>query len=299
MSGAESSSDSAPAQASGFVAVFIRRPILASVFSLLIIIAGLAAMFGVEVRELPDVDQPVVTIRTSYPGATPESIDSEVTAIIENAIAQIDGIKSISSSSQFASSNVVIEFSASIDINIAATDVKNAVSANQRDLPEDVEEPSVVKADSDGSPIMRLAILADGMSQGDLGDLIDRIIIPRIQAVEGVASVDDYGVRNRVIRVRLNPVQLASRGISVDDIASLVARSTVSAPSGTLKSGQQELLIRAEAPSVTPEQIGALRLDPLTLLSDVALVEWDLERETRRARSNGVQAAGMGILRQA
>ena len=299
MSGVESPSDSAAAQANGFVAVFIRRPILASVFSLLIIIAGLAAMFGVEVRELPDVDQPVVTVRTAYPGATPESIDSEVTAIIENAIAQIDGIKSISSSSQFASSNVVIEFSPNIDINIAATDVKNAVSAIQRDLPEDVEEPSVVKADSDGSPIMRVAILADGMSQGDLGDLIDRIIIPRIQSVEGVASVDDYGVRNRVIRVRLNPVQLASRGISVDDIASLVARSTVSAPSGTLKSGQQELLIRAEAPSVTPEQIGALRLDPLTLLSDVALVEWDLERETRRARSNGVQAAGMGILRQA
>ncbi|MEQ8177136.1 MAG: efflux RND transporter permease subunit, partial [Amphiplicatus sp.] len=99
MSGVESPSDSAAAQANGFVAVFIRRPILASVFSLLIIIAGLAAMFGVEVRELPDVDQPVVTVRTAYPGATPESIDSEVTAIIENAIAQIDGIKSISSSS--------------------------------------------------------------------------------------------------------------------------------------------------------------------------------------------------------
>ncbi|MEE2692024.1 MAG: efflux RND transporter permease subunit [Pseudomonadota bacterium] len=286
-------------QANGFIAIFIRRPILASVFSLLIVIAGLAALFGVEVRELPDVDQPVVTIRTSYPGATPESIDAEVTAIIENAVSQVDGVKSISSSSEYAESRVVIEFSPSVDINIAATDVKNAVSAVQRDLPEEVEEPVVVKADSDGSPIMRLAVIAPGMDEGVLGDLVDRIIVPRIQAVEGVASVDPYGVRNRVIRVRLNPVQLAARGVSVDDVASLVARSTVSAPSGTLKSGRQELLIRAEAPSVTPEQIGALRLDPQTLLSDVALVEWDLERENRRARADGAQAAGMGILRQA
>lgn len=299
MQDANTRSDPGAPNAHGFIAVFIRRPVLASVFSMLIVIAGLAAMLGVEVRELPSVDQPVVTVRVSYPGATPEAIDAEITAIIENAVSQIDGIKAISSSSQYASSSVVIEFTPSTDINIAANDVKNAVSAIQRDLPQDAQEPVVVKADSDSSPIMRIAVIAPGMEEGELGDLMDRIIVPKFQAVEGVASVDTYGARKPVIRVRLNSVQLAARGVSVDDVASLVARSTVSAPSGTLRSGRQEILIRAEAPSVTPEQIAALRLDANTLLSDVAVVEWDLERETRRARSDGARAAGMGILRQA
>ena len=295
----EQGPEPAAAGGHGFVAVFIRRPVLASVVSLLIVIAGLAALLGVEVRELPDVDQPVVSVRVSYPGATPESMDAEVTAVIEDAVSQIDGVKSISSSSQFASSNVVVEFLPSVDINIAATDIKNAVSAIQNDLPEGAEEPVVVKADSDGQPIMRVTVRAPGLTEAELGDLLDRVIIPRFQAVEGVASVDEYGIRNRVIRVRLDPVRLAARGVAVDDVTALVSRATISAPSGTLKSGVQDLLIRAEAPATTPEQIGALRLNPQTLLSDVALVEWDLERENRVARVEGAPAAGMGILRQA
>ena len=141
--------DQKTSDAGGFIGVFIQRPILASVISLLIIIAGLAALNGVEVRELPDVDQPVVSIRTDYPGATPETMDAEVTAIIEGAVAQVDGVRSISSSSSFAQSRVTAEFSSSVDINIAATDVKNAVSGIRDELPDDVIEPQVVKADTD------------------------------------------------------------------------------------------------------------------------------------------------------
>jgi HAE1 family hydrophobic/amphiphilic exporter-1 len=287
------------ARPNSFIAVFIKRPIFASVLSALIVIAGLAALLGVEVRELPEVDQPVVTVRTSYPGATPESIDAEVTAVIENAVSQIDGVTSISSDSSFGLSNIVAEFSPNVDINIAATDIKNAVSAIQNRLPEEAEEPTVVKADADGSPIMRLVISDPNLSEGELGDLVDRIIIPRLQTVEGVASVTPYGVRKRVIRARLNPVELAARGISVDDVANLIARATLNAPSGTLKSGRQELLIRVEAPAVAPEQIAALRLDEETRISDVAVVEWDIEHESTLARFNNAPAAGLGILRQA
>ena len=289
----------AAAQSASFVALFLRRPVLASVLSLLIVIAGLAALLGVEVRELPEVDQPVVTIRTNYPGATPESIDAEVTAIIESAVSRVDGVTAISSNSSFGDSQVVAEFSPNVDINIAASDVKNAVSAAQRDLPRGAEEPIVVKADSDSSPIMRLAIFAPGMAEGELGELIDKIVVPRLQAVEGVATVDPYGVRNRVIRIRLEPVQLAARGISVDDVAGLLTRATITAPSGTLKSGRQELLIRAEAQAVSPEEIGELRLNNETLISDVAVVEWDVEQETSMARYNNASAAGLGVLRQA
>ncbi|MEO1135113.1 MAG: efflux RND transporter permease subunit [Pseudomonadota bacterium] len=283
----------------GFIGIFIQRPILAAVISLLIIIAGLAALNGVEVRELPDVDRPVVSVRTTYLGATPESIDAEVTAILEGAIAQVDGVQSISSSSSFARSNITAEFSSSVDINIAATDVKNAVSAVTRELPDGVEEPNVIKADTDSSPIMRLSVSAEGMDPGDLADLVDDVVLPRLQAVEGVAQADDYGVKNRVIRVRVMPVSLAARGFTVEDVSQLIASSTLSAPSGRLRNEVQQLLIRAESAAETPEQIGALRLDDETRLSDVAIVEWGFEDETTTARVNGAPGIGIGIIRQA
>ena len=283
----------------GFIGIFIQRPILASVLSLLILIAGVAAMNGVEVRELPDVDQPVVSIRTNYPGATPESIDAEVTAILEGALAQVDGVQSISSSSSFARSRITAEFSSSVDINIAATDVKNAVSAITDELPEEVEEPQVVKADTDSSPIMRLSISAEGMDPGDLADLVDDVIVPRLQGVNGVAQADAYGARDRVMRVRVMPVSLAARGLTIEDVTRIVRGATQSAPSGRLRNDSQQLLIRAESSAQTPEQLGALRLDSETRLSDVAVVEWGFEDETTTARINGAPGVGIGIVRQA
>lgn len=256
-------------------------------------------MSAIEVRELPDVDRPIVSIRTAYPGANPESIDAEVTSIIESAVAQVDGVVSISSSSSYASSNVTAEFSNSVDINIAATDVKNAVSSIGRELPEDIEDPVVIKADSDASPIMRLSVSADGLDPGDLADLVDDVILPRLQAVEGVAQADDYGVRNRVIRVRIVPVSLAARGYSIDDVANLLSGVSQSAPSGRLRNSEQQILIRAETQAVTPEEIGALRLNDTTRLSDVAIVEWGFEDETTTARVNGNPGIGIGIIRQA
>ncbi len=285
--------------AGGFIGIFIQRPILAAVVSLIIILAGLAATLGIEVRELPDIDQPVISIRTNYPGATPESIDAEVTSVIESAVAQVDGVVSISSSSSFARSNISAEFSPSVDINLAATDVKNAVSAIARQLPLDVEEPVVIKADNDASPIMRLSVSASGMDAGTLADLVDDVILPRLQSVEGVAQANDYGVRNRVIRVRIMPVSLAARGFSVEDVARLVATASQSAPSGRLRNDTQQILIRAEAPATTPEEIGAMRLDDETRLADVALVEWGFEDETTTARVNGDPGIGIGIIRQA
>ena len=283
----------------GFIAAFIRRPILATVVNLLILIAGLAALLGVEVRELPDVDTPVVTIDTRYPGATPESIDAEVTSVIESAVAQVDGAVSISSSSSRERSRVVAEFSPRVDINIAATDVKNAVSSIMGRLPDEVEDPTVVKADNDGQPVMRLAVSAETMAPGDLADLVEDVVAPRLQAVEGVAQAQVYGDRKRAIRVRIMPASLAARGFSVDDVARLVASASVTASAGRLRNASQEILIRAETPATSPEQIGALRLDDLTRLSDVALVEWSFEDETTTARVNGAPGVGVGILRQA
>ncbi|PQA88507.1 efflux RND transporter permease subunit [Hyphococcus luteus] len=288
-----------PVTNAGFVGIFIQRPILAAVVSMLIVIAGLAAINGIEVRELPDVDRPVVSIRTTYPGATPESIDAEVTAILEGAVSQVDGVKSISSSSSFARSRITAEFSSNVDVNLAATDVKNAVSGIIDELPEDIEDPQVIKADTDASPILRLSVAAKNMDPGDLADLVDDVIVPRLQGVEGVAQADAYGVKNRLIRVRVMPVSLAARGFTVVDVANVLRSATLSAPSGRLRNDAQRLLIRAESSAKTPEEVGELRLDDETRLSDVAVVEWGYEDETTTARVNGVSGIGIGIVRQA
>ncbi|HBS33506.1 MAG TPA: multidrug transporter AcrB, partial [Parvularcula sp.] len=287
------------APAGGFVAALIKRPILAIVVNLLIVLAGFAALNGVEVRELPDVDNPVVTVDTRYPGATPEAVDAEVTSIIEGAVALVDGVTSISSSSSRERSRVVAEFSQSVDINIAATDVKNAVSGVTGRLPEDVEEPQVVKADNDSSPIMRLTVSANAMDPGELADLVEDVVAPRIQSVDGVAQVDIYGDRRRVIRVRIMQDSLAARGLTVADVASLVQGASASAPAGRIRNATQEILIRAETPATTPEDIGRLRLNAQTRVSDVAAVEWSFADETTTARVNGKPGVGIGIVRQA
>jgi HAE1 family hydrophobic/amphiphilic exporter-1 len=294
---AESAETAAPT--GGFVASLIKRPILAIVVNLLIVLAGLAALNGVEVRELPDVNNPVVTVETRYPGATPEAVDAEVTSIIEGAVALVDGVSAISSSSSRERSRVVAEFSQSVDINIAATDVKNAVAGVTGRLPEDVEEPTVVKADNDSSPIMRLAVSASTLDPGALADLVEDVIAPRMQAVDGVAQVDVYGDRRRVIRVRIMQDSLAARGLTVADVAALVQSASTSAPAGRIRNATQEILIRAETPATTPEDIARLRLNSETRIGDVAVVEWSFADETTTARVNGDAGVGLGIVRQA
>ncbi|MBI1393301.1 MAG: MMPL family transporter [Alphaproteobacteria bacterium] len=283
----------------GLIETFVRRPVLSSVISLLIVIAGAAAILGAEVRELPDVDQPVVSVRTSYPGAAPEVVDAEVTSVIEGAVAQVDGVISISSDSRYQRSNVTIEFSNSVDINVAATDVQNAVAGELRDLPEEVEPPEVVKADNDSSPVMRLYVAAPGLSDGDIADLVEDVILPRIQAVEGVAEAYSYGDRKQLLRVRILPTTLASRGLSVGDVAELLRSAGQSAPSGRLRSSNQDLLIRAEAQADSPEKLGDLRFANGVRLRDVAVVEWGLQDQATTARVNGAPGVGIAVVRQA
>src|SRR3990167_8594402 len=146
---------------------------------------------------------------------------------------------------------------------------------------------------------MRLAVSAEAMAPGDLANLVEDVVAPRLQAVEGVAQAQVYGDRKRAIRVRIMPASLAARGFSVDDVARLVSSASVPASAGRLRNATQDLLIRAETPATRPEEIGALRLDDLTRLSDVALVEWSFEDETTSARVNGAPGVGVGILRQA
>lgn len=184
----------------------IRRPLLVLVLNLLIALAGIAAIFGVEVRELPDVDEPVVTVSGSYSGASPETMDSEVTSIVEGAVARVTGVQTIRSSSEEGSFRVRAEFLPSVDLDSAAADVREAVSRVERELPDDVDEVTVVKADADASPVVRLAAYSATLGEEELTRVVENDIVPELLSIEGVADVSVYGERQRTLHVVVDPV---------------------------------------------------------------------------------------------
>ena len=167
----------------------IRRPVLVLVVNLLIALAGLAALLAIEVRELPDVDRPIVTVRAVYPGASPETMDAEVISRIEGAVARVSGIKTISSSSEETTGRVRIEFRPGTDLNAASADVREAVSRISRRLPDRVEQVMVVKADDDARAVLDLAVVSDRLMDDDLSRIVETDIIPALIAVQGVADV--------------------------------------------------------------------------------------------------------------
>ncbi len=282
-----------------FTALFVRRPILALVFNTLMIVAGLAAYVGIEVRELPDVDRPVVTVRTTFDGASPQTIDQELTKVIEGAVARVSGLKSISSSSQFGQSRVTLEFSDSIDLAVAANDVRDAIGRITDRLPEDADAPQIVKADSDSQPIMRLAVTSTKLNMDDLTLLVENEVIDRLASVEGVADVESYGDQEKVFRVDVNQSELASRGLTVGDLTKALSSAALDVPAGSLKSPTQTIVVRAMASLQTPEDFANVILQNRVRLGDVANVTLGPRDGQTALRSNGVPGIGLGIIRQA
>jgi len=282
-----------------FTALFVRRPILAAVLNTLLVVAGLAALVGVEVRELPDVDRPTISVRTTYEGAAPETIDQEVTQTIEGAVARVSGVKSISSNSQFGTSRVTMEFGDNVDMAVAANDVRDAIGRVTNQLPDDADEPQIIKADSDSQPIMRLAVTSSTLSMEDLTKLVDDEIIDRLAAVDGVADVELYGDQEKVFRVDLNQAALASRGLTVTDVSNALASAALDVPAGSLKSATQDIVVRATASLTKPEDFSNLLIKDNIRLRDVATVMLGADDESTSLRSNGVQGVGLGVIRQA
>lgn len=282
-----------------FTALFVRRPILAAVVNTLLVVAGLAALVGVDVRELPDVDRPVISVRTTYDGASPQTIDQEVTQTIEGAVARVSGVKSISSSSQFGTSRVTMEFNDSVDIAVASNDVRDAIGRIANQMPDDADEPQIIKADSDSQPIMRLAVTSTSLSMEDLTKLVDDEVIDRLAAVDGVADVELYGDQEKVFRIDLDQNALASRGLTVTDVSNALGTAALDVPAGSLKSSTQDIVVRATANLTTPAEFENLIVRDRVRLRDVASVMLGADDETTSLRSNGVQGVGLGVIRQA
>ena len=285
--------------AQGLPALAVRRPWLVAVLNLLIVIAGIAAIMGVEIRELPNVDRPLVTIRVTYPGASPETMDTEVTRVLETAAARVSGVRQVDSSSEEGTARVRVEFYPNIDINDAANDLREAVSRSQRSLPDEIEEVVVIKADDDARPVMRLSVTSDTLAVDQLTTLVEERIQPELTAVDGVADVTLFGNRERVMRVRIDPLRLAGYGLAIDDVAAVLRAARADVPAGSFKSADQEVRVRANASISTPEEARALRLADHVKLGDVAQIFFGPADPTAYVRLDGRPVLSLGVVRQA
>ncbi|MDM7941437.1 MAG: efflux RND transporter permease subunit [Hydrogenophaga sp.] len=280
-------------------ALALRRPWLVIVINLLIVIAGIGAWLGVEVRELPNIDRPIVAVRADWPGAAPETLDAEVTRVLEGAASRVPGVYLVRSASEEGNLRVIIEFNPGVDLVTAANDVRDAIARVERTLPEGVEGVTVVKADADAEPVMQLAVSSRTLAVDELSRAVEERIEPELVSVEGVADITLFGSRQRVMRVRIDPLQLAAYNVSVNDIATVLQSARVDVPAGSLESANQEVLVRANASVATPEQMRALRVRPDLALGTVADVHFSPADASSYVRLNGTSVVSLGIVRQA
>jgi len=280
----------------------VHRPVLAAVANLLIVVFGIAALQGLPIRELPDVDTAIVTVTTTYRGAAPEVVDTDVTEIVEGAVASISGIRSISSESRQGRSQTTIEFVTGRDIDAAANDVRDAVGRIRGDLPTEADEPRVVKSDTSGDPVMRLAVTSSRMTTAEITDYIDRYIADRIATIDGVANVDIYGERPFAVRIWIDRRALAARNLTVADVESAILRNNLELPAGEVKSLERQLTVRLNSRISTIEDFRDIVVDRVAgypvRLGDVARVAPGVADDSTIVRNNGIEAVGMAVLRQ-
>ena len=277
----------------------VKRPLLTLVLNLLIAIAGIAAVMAIEVRELPDVDRPLVTVRAQLPGASPETMDTEVTRLLEGAVARVTGVKEINSASEENNTRIWVEFRPGTSVDKAASDVREAVSRIERDLPDAIEALSVFKADQQGDEVVRIAVKSESLSEEALTRRIEQDIVPRFVSLPGVADVPLFGARERVLRVILDPLRLTSYSLTVTDVANVLRGAPLDVPAGSFRAGEQQLLVRADAAVTKERDIESLVIRDGIRIGDVATVTFSPADATSIVRLDGERVVGIGIVRQA
>ena len=277
----------------------VRRPVLVLVLNLLIVLAGIAAMLAVEIRELPDVDRPIVSVRAEYPGASPETMDAEVISIIEGAVARVSGIYNIESASEENNGRIRIEFRPGADLDSAAADVREAVSQVSQRLPDRLEQIVVIKADDDAQAIVNIAVVSDTLIEEQVTKIVEKDIIPELVSIDGVADVQLNGGRQRMLRVVVDPLKLASYGLSVTDVANVLRLAAFDVPAGSFRSEDQELIVRADASVVTADEVEDIIIRDPVRVGDVANVYFGPEDALTYTRLDGRPIVGLGVVRQA
>lgn len=285
------------ARKTGFADIFVARPILGIVLNLLIIIAGLAALSSIDIREMPDVDRPVLSVRTNYEGAVASTVDSEVTQDLEDALSALEGMSFIESTSSTGSSRITIDLSDGTDVDVAANEAREIVSSAMRSLPDDIDDPTVSKSDSNADAIIRLALLGDA-SFDALTQIAEGIVYERLSLIDGIAEVTVRGNRANEFRVAVNIPSLLSRGLTIFDVSTALTQLRDDTALGELSTDSQTLSLRVGNEEVTVETINQLPINNTTQVADVAFVQLTPEETSVYSRVNGETAVGLDITRQ-
>jgi multidrug efflux pump len=285
-----------------FVDTFIRRPVLASMVSLALVLVGAIGYTRLPVREFPDADAPVVSVTVLLPGASPQVIESSVTDVLEEELSSVEGLRTMTSASQEQLSLITLEFTLDREIEAAAQDVRDKVSRVRGLLPDDIEEPVVAKEDADAFPIMFLALTSDAYSLMELSDIADREVKPRLQTIPGVAGAPIYGERRFAMRVWLSPRELAARRLTVQDVERAIQTRSVEVPAGRIESDRREFSVRYLGEMRTAAEFADLTVansgGQLVKLGEVARVEPGPEDERSVVRYSRQPGVFVGVVRQ-
>ena len=280
----------------------IRRPVLASMVSLALVLFGAIGYTRLSVREFPDVDPPIVSVSTELPGANPQVVESAVTDILEEELSTVEGLRTLTSSSAEGFSNITLEFNLDRGVEAAAQDVRDKVARVRGRLPEDVREPVVAKQEADAQPFFWLALSGENYDLLQLSDVGDRLVKSRLQTLPGVGQARIFGERRFSMRVWLSAAELSARGLTVQDVQRAIKSRNVEVPAGRIESDRREFTVRSLGELKTPTEFSELVVSNdsgvLVKLKDLGRVELGAEDERSALRFNGTPAVAIGVVRQ-
>ncbi|QJC56793.1 Efflux pump membrane transporter BepE [Polaromonas vacuolata] len=283
--------------------VSIRRPVFATVLSLLILLIGMVSFNRLNVREYPKIDEPVVTVSVNYSGASAEVIESQVTKPLEDSIAGIDGVDVITSISRAEQAQISVRFRLEKDADSAAAEVRDRTSRVRNKLPQTIDEPVIAKVEADAFPVMQIAFSSESMTPLQITDLVNRIVKPRLQTVTGVADVRIYGERKYAMRVWLDSDRLAAYRLTTQDVEDAIRRNNLELPAGRIESRQREFSVTSQTFLIKPAQFADIVVKSVNgfgiKIRDVARVEEAPADERTAVRLNGRSAVAIGVIRQA
>ena len=283
---------------------FIKRPVFTLVTSFLIMFVGGVSIFDLSIREYPKIDEPVVSVRTDYKGAAPDIIESQITKPLEDSIAGIEGIKTLSSVSRQGRSNITVRFRTYRDPDDAASDVRGRVSRVLNRLPIEAKPPRISKVESDASPIIWMTLTSDEVPLMDLSFIAQNVIKPRLQSLPGAADVRIYGDRKYSMRIWLDTYKLAAHGLTVKDVERAVQEQNLEVPAGRIETKGRELSVIAMTNLTEPKEFENIILETksdggFVRIKDIAIVELGPEDERRVARYKGRPSIALGVIKQA